>query len=156
MRIPILPTLYLLPHLVLRLTPNDADVIQTKLFLLLQTDQYARAFEIVESISSGAGPSKSSKELEKAYLLYRLHKENEAREIVDQVKEKEGVSNGRCAHLEAQIVPHCCRSLSDFLLGNSLHARCASGAPPNVSSFSLVLSFSLSSIFPFPFYASRR
>lgn len=97
-------TIDLLPRLVLRLAPDDVDVIQTKLFLLLQTDQYARAFEIVESMSSGAGSSKSSTELEKAYLLYRLHKENEARAIVDQVKEKEGTANGGCAHLEAQIV----------------------------------------------------
>ncbi|KAJ1305996.1 hypothetical protein OPQ81_010711 [Rhizoctonia solani] len=82
----------------LRLTPDDTDVIQTKLFLLLQTDQYARALEIVENLSSGS----DSKQLEKAYLLYRLHKEQEAKAIVDQVKGK-GASYGGFDHLDAQI-----------------------------------------------------
>ncbi|QRW25297.1 SRP72 domain protein [Rhizoctonia solani] len=68
----------------LRLTPDDADVIQTKLFLLLQTDQYARALEIVETVSGGS----DSRQLEKAYLLYRLHKEKEAKAVVDQAKAK--------------------------------------------------------------------
>ncbi|CAE6492625.1 unnamed protein product [Rhizoctonia solani] len=84
---------------ILRLTPGDIDVVQTKLFLLLQTDQYARALEIVENLSSGS----NSKELEKAYLLYRLHKEKEAKAIVDQVNAS-GASDGGFAHLEAQIL----------------------------------------------------
>ncbi|KAH7334688.1 hypothetical protein B0J17DRAFT_720234 [Rhizoctonia solani] len=84
---------------ILRLTPGDIDVVQTKLFLLLQTDQYARALEIVENLSSGS----NSKELEKAYLLYRLHKEKEAKAIVDQVNGS-GASDGGFAHLEAQIL----------------------------------------------------
>ncbi|KAG8688140.1 hypothetical protein FRC11_005988 [Ceratobasidium sp. 423] len=83
---------------ILRLTPNDIDVIQTKLFLLLQTDQYARALEIVESLSGGSG----SKQLEQAYLLYRLHKEKEAKAIVDQAK-GQGALDGGFAHLDAQI-----------------------------------------------------
>ncbi|CAE6460007.1 unnamed protein product [Rhizoctonia solani] len=83
---------------ILRLTPSDTDVIQTKLFLLLQTDQYARALDIVESLSGG----NDLKQSEKAYLLYRLHKEKEAKAIVDQAKGK-GTSDGGFAHLDAQI-----------------------------------------------------
>ncbi|CUA66973.1 hypothetical protein RSOLAG22IIIB_02883 [Rhizoctonia solani] len=83
---------------ILRLTPSDTDVVQTKLFLLLQTDQYARALEIVDNLSGG----NESKQLEKAYLLYRLHKEKEAKAIVDQTKSK-GASDGGFAHLDAQI-----------------------------------------------------
>ncbi|CAE6511986.1 unnamed protein product [Rhizoctonia solani] len=83
---------------ILRLTTSDTDVIQTKLFLLLQTDQYARALEIVENLSSGS----ESKQLEQAYLLYRLHKEKEAKAVVDQAK-GQGVPDGGFAHLDAQI-----------------------------------------------------
>ncbi|KAG9092446.1 hypothetical protein FRC06_011917 [Ceratobasidium sp. 370] len=88
---------------ILRLTPDDADVLQTKLYLLLQTDQYPRALEIVESMSSGAGSSRSSTELEKAYILYRMHKEKEAKAIVDEAKGKEGAPKEGFAHLEAQL-----------------------------------------------------
>ena len=105
---------------VLRLTPNDADVLQAKLFLLLQTDQYARAFEIVESMSSGAGSSKSSTDLEKAYLLYRLHKEKEAKAIVDKAKEAGGVPNGGFDHLEAQLVSEHCSIVPPSCLTISL------------------------------------
>ncbi|KAB5593771.1 hypothetical protein CTheo_2740 [Ceratobasidium theobromae] len=88
---------------ILRISPNDADVVQAKLFLLLQTDQYVRALEIVDSMTTGSGNSKGSKDLERAYLLYRLHKEEEAKTIVDQLKGEGGTSNGSYAHLEAQI-----------------------------------------------------
>ncbi|KAG9123217.1 hypothetical protein FRC07_000082 [Ceratobasidium sp. 392] len=88
---------------ILRLTPDDADVLQTKLYLLLQTDQYPRALGIVESASGGAGSSRSSSELEKAYILYRMHKEKEAKEIVDEAKGKENVPKDGFAHLEAQL-----------------------------------------------------
>lgn len=100
---------------VLRLTPDDADVLQTKLFLLLQTDQYSRSFEIVESMSSGAGSSKSSTDLEKAYLLYRLHKEKEAKAIVDKVKEAGDVPSGGFDHLEAQLVSVQCSVVSSLI-----------------------------------------
>ncbi|KAG8749838.1 hypothetical protein FRC12_013202 [Ceratobasidium sp. 428] len=88
---------------ILRLTPEDADLLQTKLYLLLQTDQYPRALEIVDSMSGGAGSSKSSSDLEKAYILYRMHKEKEAKAIVDESKGKEDASKDGFAHLEAQL-----------------------------------------------------
>ncbi|KAG8743440.1 hypothetical protein FRC10_012019 [Ceratobasidium sp. 414] len=88
---------------ILRLAPDDADVLQTKLYLLLQTDQYPRALEIVESMSSGAGSSKPPTGLEKAYVLYRMHKESEAKAIVDETKGKDGTPKEGFAHLEAQL-----------------------------------------------------
>ncbi|QRV98213.1 SRP72 domain protein [Ceratobasidium sp. AG-Ba] len=87
----------------LRLAPDDVDVLQTKLYLLLQTDQYARALEMVESTLSGAGSSKSSAELEKAYILYRMHKEKEAKAIVDESKDKADAPKEGFSHLEAQL-----------------------------------------------------
>ncbi|KAG8688334.1 hypothetical protein FRC08_011491, partial [Ceratobasidium sp. 394] len=88
---------------ILRLAPDDADVLQTKLYLLLQTDQYPRALEIVKSMSSNAGSSKSPTGLEKAYILYRMNKEGEAKTIVDEAKGKDGAPKEGFAHLEAQL-----------------------------------------------------
>ncbi|CAE6388539.1 unnamed protein product [Rhizoctonia solani] len=99
---------------ILRLTPDDTDVIQTKLFLLLQTDQYARALDIVNTLSSGS----DSRQLEKAYLLYRLHKEKEAKAIVDQAKGK-GASEGGFAHLDAQIAYR----LGDYTASKEIYDR---------------------------------
>ncbi|ELU41968.1 SRP72 domain-containing protein [Rhizoctonia solani AG-1 IA] len=99
---------------ILRLTPDDADVIQTKLFLLLQTDQYARALEIVETVSGGS----DSRQLEKAYLLYRLHKEKEAKAVVDQAKGK-GASDGGFDHLDAQIAYR----LGDYSVSKEIYDR---------------------------------
>jgi signal recognition particle subunit SRP72 len=102
---------------VLRLTPDDADVLQTKLFLLLQTDQYSRALEIIETMSSSAGPSKSSTELEKAYILYRLHKEKDAKAIVGSAHGNDGALKEGFAHLEAQLVSQC----TILILHSNLH-----------------------------------
>ncbi|CAE6375123.1 unnamed protein product [Rhizoctonia solani] len=99
---------------ILRLTPDDTDVIQTKLFLLLQTDQYSRALDIVETLSNGS----DSRQLEKAYLLYRLHKEKEAKAIVDQAKGKEA-SDGGFAHLNAQIAYR----LGDYTTSKEIYDR---------------------------------
>ncbi|KAH7097366.1 hypothetical protein BKA62DRAFT_447926 [Auriculariales sp. MPI-PUGE-AT-0066] len=57
---------------ILVLTPEDADVLQTKLFLLLQTEQYAGALDL----------STGGREYERAYALYRLNRETEAREVI--------------------------------------------------------------------------
>ncbi|KAF7338841.1 SRP72 domain-containing protein [Mycena sanguinolenta] len=83
---------------ILRLSPADADALQTKLFLLLTTDQAAAAITLIESL-------KESNELrytfEQAYALYCLHKRDEARAALSQ--EGEGVDERGARHLEAQL-----------------------------------------------------
>ena len=83
---------------VLRLEPNDADAMQTKLFLLLQTEQYETALAII-----GSGH-----DFEKTYSLYRLQRETEAQAGLDILK---ALHNGQddqeargVLHLEAQLV----------------------------------------------------
>ncbi|KAI0800416.1 hypothetical protein C8Q74DRAFT_1364160 [Fomes fomentarius] len=89
---------------ILRLDPKDQDALQTKLFLLLQTDQYAAALALTESPSSGD----DSHAFEKTYSLYRLHREDEAIKVLEVIKEKDGgdeegeVDRG-VLHLEAQL-----------------------------------------------------
>lgn len=82
------------------------NTLQTLLFLLLQTDQYDRALETIESASQS-----DKLEFEKAYCLYRLHEEEKAKELVEKLRATEGGSVGleqesarRLAHLEAQVV----------------------------------------------------
>ncbi|KAJ6469317.1 hypothetical protein C8R45DRAFT_1016663 [Mycena sanguinolenta] len=83
---------------ILRLSPADADALQTKLFLLLTTDQPAAAITLIESL-------KESNELrytfEQAYALYCLHKRDEARAALS--KDGEGVDERGARHLEAQL-----------------------------------------------------
>ncbi|KAI0705263.1 hypothetical protein C8T65DRAFT_652783 [Cerioporus squamosus] len=98
-------------RVLLRLDPHDGDALQTKLFLLLQTDQYAAALAMTQA---PAGlPSSDDEEdreehlFEKAYSLYRLHREEEATEVLKSVKEMseeagEEVDRG-VLHLEAQL-----------------------------------------------------
>lgn len=87
---------------VLRIDPKDADALQAKLFLLLQSEQYSTALTLLEGLDS------STPHLyEKAYTLYRLQRESEAGEVLPHLKLEEAVSDvhGRgVAHLEAQIV----------------------------------------------------
>jgi signal recognition particle subunit SRP72 len=82
---------------ILRLVPGDQDTIQTKIFLLLQTNQYGAALKLVEE-------HKANKELqfENAYTLYRLHKEQE---VTDLVREQKGSGQNErgFVHLEAQL-----------------------------------------------------
>lgn len=85
---------------VLRLAPADKDALDSKLFLLLQTEQYEAALDLIKEIS----PESSSHSFEKAYILYRLHKEDEASEIVNAARESEDVDSRALLHLEAQIV----------------------------------------------------
>ncbi|KDQ56463.1 hypothetical protein JAAARDRAFT_312486 [Jaapia argillacea MUCL 33604] len=79
---------------ILRLEPNDSDAIQTKLFLLLQTDQYDAALSLAGSQDGYA--------FEKAYSLYRLERESEADEIVSGIKQRDEDDRG-VLHLEAQL-----------------------------------------------------
>jgi len=85
---------------ILRLEPNDHDALQTKLFLLLQKEQYDTALALINSLE---GATKYS--FEKAYSLYRLHRESEAEAILADIKagnEAEDDSRG-ITHLEAQL-----------------------------------------------------
>lgn len=83
---------------VLRLSPGDADVIQSKLFLLLQTSQYATALKFIEEMKRS-----SELQFERAYVLYRLQKEQEATALVGELKGKSENERG-LLHLEAQLV----------------------------------------------------
>ncbi|PIL29523.1 hypothetical protein GSI_08331 [Ganoderma sinense ZZ0214-1] len=90
---------------VLRLAPHDRDALQTKLFLLLQTDQYAAALAMTE-LPREADDSEDYT-FEKAYSLYRLHKEADASAALEEMKAKSGESEGEVdrgvLHLEAQL-----------------------------------------------------
>lgn len=88
--------------IVLRIDAKDADAFKTKLFLLLQTEQYGTALELVESLSDPA-----AREFEKTYALYRLHRENEAVELLPRLKALQGTDDlyaRGVLHLEAQLV----------------------------------------------------
>lgn len=82
-------------------------MIRTKLFLLLQTDQYATALQLLESLeSSDAKKAKTGNDyqFDKAYVLYRLHRENEAAEILASLGSSGGDIERGVQHLNAQIV----------------------------------------------------
>jgi signal recognition particle subunit SRP72 len=97
------------PHLnilspVLRLEPNDPDALQTKLALLLHTEQYAPALALAESLSGDAEHTAFALEFGRAYALYRLNREPEASDVVKQIN-PEGDHEARgVMHMEAQIV----------------------------------------------------
>ncbi|KAG6833967.1 hypothetical protein H0H93_012910, partial [Arthromyces matolae] len=80
----------------LRLEPNDADAKQTKLFLLLQTEQYDAALTLID-----LGDGQHS--FEKAYSLYRLHSEEEAKTVLQEVKQEKGDADRATVHLDAQM-----------------------------------------------------
>ncbi|KAF5321017.1 hypothetical protein D9619_002062 [Psilocybe cf. subviscida] len=83
---------------ILRLEPKDADALQTKLFLLLQTEQYDPALALIES---DADPSRLA--YERTYSLYRLQKETEAKDLLEDVKKSKGEDDRGILHLEAQL-----------------------------------------------------
>jgi len=89
---------------ILRLEPNDPDAIQTKLFLLLQTEQYAPALSLIDTLDAS---SASKFDFDKAYSLYRTHRETESTEVLDTIKERrqrDGDDEDRgVIHLEAQL-----------------------------------------------------
>lgn len=85
--------------------PKDADARQTKLFLLLQTEQYSAALSLIDSDDDHAHHA-----YERAYSLYRLSHESEAREVLKSIKADQNTEDSRgLVHLEAQLA---CRSLS--------------------------------------------
>ncbi|KAJ3510570.1 hypothetical protein NLJ89_g4599 [Agrocybe chaxingu] len=70
---------------ILRLEPQDVDARQTKLFLLLQTEQYNAALDLINS-----NDDKDQHAYERAYCLYRLQREAEARETLEVIKKQKG------------------------------------------------------------------
>ncbi|PCH35501.1 hypothetical protein WOLCODRAFT_139916 [Wolfiporia cocos MD-104 SS10] len=88
----------------LRIEPHDPDALQTKLFLLLQTEQYVTALSLVDSLTGDGEGSSKVFEFEKAYSLYKLHREDEATEVLNDIKRgKESEENRGVMHLEAQL-----------------------------------------------------
>ncbi|KAF7974660.1 hypothetical protein HWV62_11548 [Athelia sp. TMB] len=83
---------------ILRLAPGDKDALQTKLFLLLQTEQYDAALSLIAS-------GNDEKHIyAKTYSLYRLQREAEATEGLDALKAEDDEDLERGAiHLEAQL-----------------------------------------------------
>ena len=81
---------------VLLLDPADQDALQTKLYLLLQTEQYAAALALVEDNGENA--------FERMYSLYRLHREDEVEATFAELKENSEESDRGALHLEAQLV----------------------------------------------------
>jgi signal recognition particle subunit SRP72 len=84
---------------ILRLDPKDADARQTKLFLLLQTEQYSAALSLIDSDDDHARHA-----YERAYSLYRLSHESEARDVLKSIKADQNTEESRgLVHLEAQL-----------------------------------------------------
>jgi len=83
---------------ILRLKSDDADAIQTKLFLLLQTEQYGAALSLI-----GQNNEDSRHAFERAYSFYRMQREEEARQVLTVVKEEMDEDDRGVMHLEAQL-----------------------------------------------------
>lgn len=87
------------------------DAGQTKLFLLLQTEQYDTALSLINS--DGVDNDHA---FEQAYSLYRLQHEAEARKALEAIKEEKDDSDRGVVHLEAQLVRPRTYSLIRILL----------------------------------------
>ncbi|KAF9258373.1 hypothetical protein L218DRAFT_964539 [Marasmius fiardii PR-910] len=81
---------------ILRLSPDDSDALRTKLFLFLHTEQYTSALEMIEK-------DDTSHEYEKAYALYRMQNEEQARNVLDGLKGGNADGDRGAMHLEAQL-----------------------------------------------------
>ncbi|KAF9449258.1 hypothetical protein P691DRAFT_728233 [Macrolepiota fuliginosa MF-IS2] len=82
---------------ILRILPDDVDALRTKLFLLLQTDQYEPALAVIDREKD-----KSKLAFERGYALYRSHEDAEAQEVIKTLK-KQNANDRGLAHLEAQL-----------------------------------------------------
>jgi signal recognition particle subunit SRP72 len=73
--------------------------------LLLQTDQYNAALETLEEIQQTVPISKNSRghRFAQAYVLYRLHREDEAKEVLSATSDVADDDRG-FKHLTAQLV----------------------------------------------------
>ena len=77
--------------------PSDKDARKAKIFLLLQSEMYAEALNLLDA-------EDSKETYERAYTLYRSQRENEARDILEVIKK--GEDDRGTLHLEAQLVWH--------------------------------------------------
>ncbi|KAJ2922796.1 hypothetical protein H1R20_g14277, partial [Candolleomyces eurysporus] len=82
---------------ILRLEPSDKDAVKTKLFLLLQTEQYEAALTLIDTHED-----KALLNFERSYSLYRLHREPEAKGILGDIRAQDNEHRG-ALHLEAQL-----------------------------------------------------
>lgn len=94
---------------VLLLEPNDPEALQTKLALLLHTDQHASALALSETLIQGEQQATFSLLFGKAYALYRLNREPEAHDVVLDIKPMGEYEERGVMHMKAQIV--CCISI---------------------------------------------
>ncbi|KIM36789.1 hypothetical protein M413DRAFT_77826 [Hebeloma cylindrosporum] len=83
---------------ILRFEPNDVDARRTKLFLLLQTEQYNEALDLIDS-----NEDQSQHSYERGYSLYRLQRESDARSLLGAIKQEKGEDDRGVIHLEAQL-----------------------------------------------------
>ncbi|WVF72273.1 hypothetical protein IAT40_007085 [Kwoniella sp. CBS 6097] len=90
---------------ILALDASSQAAFQTLLFLYLQTDDYTSALKLLDSPPTGtasAGATASVAEtlgFERAYCLYRLHREKEALSLLEALQER----GRKVQHLDAQI-----------------------------------------------------
>ncbi|RSH91272.1 hypothetical protein EHS25_009571 [Saitozyma podzolica] len=106
---------------ILHLDPSSLSTFQTLLFLRLHTDDYPAAIELLSHPPEAA----SSLEFERAYCLYRLHREKEALVVLEGLS-----SRGRKEeHLEAQIRYRLGEYEKAQLLYDDLLASCDSSSP---------------------------
>ncbi|KAE8538054.1 hypothetical protein D1P53_006121 [Cryptococcus gattii VGV] len=80
---------------ILAVDASSQTAFQTLLFLHLQTDDYTSALSLLDHPSH-----EGSLDFERAYCLYRLHREKEALEVLKGLNEK----GRKMDHLEAQIL----------------------------------------------------
>jgi len=80
---------------VICLDPSDKDARKAKIFLLLQSEMYAEALNLLDA-------EDSKETYERAYTLYRSQRETEARDILEIIKN--GEDDRGTLHLEAQLV----------------------------------------------------
>lgn len=114
---------------VLRLEPNDPDALQTKLTLLLHTDQHALALALSETLIDGEQEITYPLLFGRAYALYRLNREPDAHHVVGQIKPMGEYEERGVLHMKAQIVNHIF-----FQLHRRLTRLCS---PQGVSSWQL-------------------
>lgn len=90
--------------------------MQTKLYLLLQTEQYIQALTLISNVNDhNEQEEEGAFFFEKGYTLHRLHREEDATEVLKVLKERGSEDENRgVAHLEAQLVRdshlYICRS----------------------------------------------
>ena len=72
--------------------------MQTKLFLLLQTEQYQPALSLIEHEGKN-----HDRAFEQSYSYYRLQREEEARQVLRTIKDEKGDDDRGVMHLEAQL-----------------------------------------------------